>query len=175
MIDHTLVLLALRNRLLTLPDLPGESSYPSWTAAMLPYMPGFAQLPALVRSYANFAFENVRFVPTTGVEYIEEQYVPGPSSLLGLRAGGVVETTGLYIVNWYSVANQGVTQPSVNADAVLALFPPGAAVATMTDGNVVRVRGDVAPSRGQLRQAKQAGFAIIPITIPWRVQTYNAA
>lgn len=126
-----------------------------------------ATLPALV------SWENVLFQPVPGQPFVAEQFVPGPATLRGLTAGGLVETRGLYVVQWYVPSNTGLGALTAGADAVLALFPPESTLTTTT-GDVVRIRGDAAPYRGQLRTDPTAGltgFAFLPVTIPWLVYT----
>lgn len=116
-INHTAVLLALRNVALSLASLPADRA---WT--------------------------NIPFTPTPGAAYIEEDYAPSTSTLLsGPSKGGVGEDTGLYVIRWYAVAGQGLAAGSA-VDALLALYPKGASIPA-SDGSVVRVRGDVGPWR----------------------------
>lgn len=118
---------------------------------------------------ADRVYGNITYQPTQGKEYIEEDYIPATSTLKGLVSGGLVEDTGLYVVRWYGVANTGEQELNDKIDSLLALFPPGSSL-PLTDGSnlVVRVRGDHAPYRGQLRRVKP-GFVLVVITIPYRV------
>jgi hypothetical protein len=118
------------------------------------------------------AWENVAFTPTPGQPFVEEDYVPATSSLLGLLRGGTVEDTGMYILRWYGVAGQGAGAMNTGIAAVLALVKPGDTI-TATDGTVVHIRGDVAPTRGQIMNID--GWAMAPITIPFRVYHQNPA
>lgn len=138
-IDYTAVRLALRAQLLTL-------------SAVLP---------------AQRAYENVAFTPTTGQPYLEEDFVPGSVALLGLVSGGTVETTGLYVVKWYGVQNTGTNAIESGVTAILNAFPPGSTL-PLPSGEVVRVRGDHAPYRGQALSL-DTGWTCVPVTIPWRV------
>lgn len=142
MADTKEILLGLRSLLLTLPELPADRA---WT--------------------------NVEFVPRDGVPYIEEDFVPGASTLNGLVRGGTREATGLYVIRWYGIDNTG---PDVmdGVDALLRLFKPGTTI-PLQSGDVVRVRGDVAPFSSSLSNDGPAR-AVITATVPWRVYALNA-
>jgi hypothetical protein len=143
-VDHDAVLLALRARVLTLGTLPAARA---WT--------------------------NKDFTPTSGVPYVEEDYVPATSSLIaGPASGGLVEDTGVYVIKWYGLANTGL-QVLSSANALLALFSPGFAL-TASDGTTVRLRGDSAPSLGQVLPVS-GGWAVCPVTVPFRIHTTNPA
>lgn len=115
---------------------------------------------------AGREWDNVGFQPTTGQPFIREQYSPSTSTLRGLTASGPIEETGEYYVNWYGVSGDGLTIAR-GVTKLLALYPPGKSIAA-TDGTIVRIRGDVAPRRGQLLQA-DPGWAVITATIPFRI------
>lgn len=142
MVDLTAVQITLRTQLLTLSALP-----------------------------AGRAWENEKFAPVTDRPYIEESFVPATTTLRGLTKGGTVETTGLYLIRWYGVANTGLGDLTAGVDALLALFPPGLALTTTT-GDVVRIRGDIAPYRGGIKP-DQSGWSMCVVTIPWRVFSIN--
>lgn len=118
------------------------------------------------------AFENVAFTPVAGEAYCEEDYVPGTKTLLTANASsGVVEDTGLYVIRWYGLANIASHTIAASVDALLARFTPGT---WLTAGsNAVRIRSDVAPTRGQLL-ATGDGWAVCTVTIPWRCYSTNA-
>lgn len=143
-VDNTAIQLALRARVMTLGALPALRSW-----------------------------ENVEFTPTNGQPYIEEDFVPATVTLKGLIPGGLVENTGLYIIKWYGLSNTGLNSITHGVDQLLALFPPGATI-TASSGDVVRIRGDVAPYRGQLRQ-DLPGWAVVLVTIPYRVLSISVA
>jgi hypothetical protein len=122
-----------------------------------------------IPSAAQRAFENKDFTPTSGVPYIEEEFVPQPGFLPGLSRGPSV-SFGLYIVKWYGLANTGEGDIGTGVDAILAAFPPGYTFAQLANGDAIRIRGDVAPSSGQILP-QDDGWAVCTITIPFRVQT----
>ena len=126
-------------------------------------------------SSANRVYGNITYQPTQGTEYIEEDYVPATSTLQGLVSGGLVEDTGLYVIRWYGVANTGERDLNNSVDSLLALFPPGSSL-PLADGSglVVRIRGDLAPYRGQMLPVKP-GFVMITTKIPYRVLSINNA
>lgn len=120
---------------------------------------------------AAWAHENTPFTPTTGVAYVEEDYVPGPASLRTLAGpGGVVEAEPLYVLRWLDKAGNGVAILD-GVSALLARFAPGTAI-TAADGTVVRVRGDTAPYASAVTNP-EAGWAMVVVTIPLRVLALN--
>lgn len=127
---------------------------------------GLAQLPAAR------AWENIAFTPTEGQPYVAEQFVPAMQTLQGLLTGGTIETRGLYVIQWYGMLGTGLGALTAGVDALLALFPPGAAF-TASTGAIVRVRGDVAPTRGPIRyddsRTGVPGWAVVAVRIPWVV------
>lgn len=143
MIDHLAAHLALRARLLAVNGLPAVN-----------------------------AFENKAFTPVQGTPYVADQYVPATQQLVGLPAQhGIVEETGLYVVQLYGVDGAGITPLRTLAQAVLAAFTPGTVV-TSTANDAIRVRGDVAPMGGQIIP-RDDGWATCTIKIPWRAYSQN--
>lgn len=116
------------------------------------------------------AWENIEATPLTARWYLEEEYLPGPSNLLGTSR--FLECFPTYIVKLYGLSNTGITALYRGADAVLALFPPRQAF-TLSTGDVLRVRTNPAPSRGQLIPLA-AGRAAIVVTVPLRAETANS-
>lgn len=118
---------------------------------------------------ASRAWENERFAPVAGVPYIEEDFVPATAELRGITRGGDVVTEGLYVIRWFGL--EGTSLDLHDAlDAALALFAPESTL-TATDGTVVRIRGDQAPTRSQI--ARENGRAVATITIPFRLHHNN--
>jgi hypothetical protein len=120
---------------------------------------------------SNRAWENVTFVPTAGVPYVEEQYIPGPTAQVTIGPNGDIELTPMYALLVNLPTETGLTV-SRYADALLRLFAPRTAI-PLTSGDVLRVRSDVGPFPGQLQQS-QPGFAVKPVTIPFRLRTSNS-
>lgn len=116
------------------------------------------------------AWENLQATPLTARWYIEEEYLPGPSNLIGTSR--FLEVFPTYIVKLYGLSNTGITALYRASDAILALFPPRLAL-TLSTGDVLRVRTNPAPSRGQLIPLA-AGRAAIVNTIPLRAETANS-
>lgn len=127
---------------------------------------------------ASRAWENITFVPVTGTPYVKEQYLPGGAPVLQtVGPSGRIEALPLYVLNVYlptTVGGQptGIGASSAYTTAVINLFPPKWA-STLSNGDVVRVRGDLAPYRGQLLQ-DAPGWAVVTVTIPLRVETTNS-
>jgi hypothetical protein len=118
------------------------------------------------------AWENVPLEPIAGRPFVEEQYLPGPSRQITLGSLAQLEVTPMYVLLLYAVANAGLGTSVPYVDALLTLFAPGTPI-TLTNGDVLRVRTDVAPFRGQLRQDRP-GWAVVPLTIPFRLRTANS-
>jgi len=117
------------------------------------------------------AWENVDFTPTTGSPYVTEEYLPGAAQKITIGPFGEIEALPIYLPRIFVPSNTGRAAVSQYADAVLALFAPETTITVGADS--LRVRGDVAPFLGQLLNL-DAGFAVIPITIPLRYRTPNA-
>lgn len=120
---------------------------------------------------SDFAWENIKFTPTQGRPYIEEDYIPGPMSLNSLGALGNITAEPMYHLNVYVPQNSGIEADGGYADAILTLFAPSTTM-TLANGDVLFVRADVAPYQGQRQQV--SGNSVIPITIPLRLYTSNA-
>jgi hypothetical protein len=144
MIDHIAVQLAFRNQLLTATGIPSSR-----------------------------AWENKDFTPVEGTAYLEESYVPASAQRKTIARTGRVEVTGLYVVRYYGLANTALTAIWTVVNAILAVFPDSLAWA-LSNGDELRVRGDVAPYAGQILQT-DTGHACVTIKVPWRCLTTNTA
>lgn len=121
-------------------------------------------------------WDNRHAQTTTGVPFVIEQYIPGPSRRIsGYGPGTVIEMNPMYAPQVHVPAGVGVGAADAYIDAILELFAPGTTIALQNPEDVLRVRGDVGPSAGQLLQST-AGHAVIPVTIPLLIRTtVNAA
>lgn len=105
--------------------------------------------------------------------FASDELVPATTNVRTLPvSGGLMDHTGLYIVRWHGVPGYGRAAISRCADAVLALYPPGA-FATLSDGVALRIRETPAPSRGQLLRLETGGV-FTTITIPYRAEARNS-
>ena len=120
---------------------------------------------------ASRAWENVGFDPVDGVPWVEEQFIPGPNFLATLGPNAEVESRPMYSIRVHVEEGKGIGAARRYADALIARFPMREAITT-SDGVVVRVRSDTGPFVGQL-QRSQAGFVVVPVTIPLRMRTVN--
>lgn len=120
---------------------------------------------------ATRAWENVEIEPTTGVPYISEEYVPGPTEKITLGPLGEVEALPLYLPRIFVPKNIGRAAASKYADALLNLFAPGRDLTI--SGASLSVRTSPGPFPGQLLQT-QDGWAFVPVTIPLRYRVANA-
>lgn len=122
--------------------------------------------------------EGVTYAPTAGVPFWEADYMGGPAFQRSFGGvGGVVEVTPMWVVKIYTPTSgaflaAGRAASDAYADAILGLFPPKLGL-TLSTGDLVRVRTDVAPYRGQLQPSGAAGFAVVTVTIPLRGDAVN--
>lgn len=116
--------------------------------------------------------ENIKNTPVVGTNWVEENYVPGTSTLYaGPAQGGLVEETGLSIWKWYEPENTGAVILDTGTDALMALFTPGTTMA-LSDGTTVRVRTDTSVKKSQILPDGK-GWAVCTVTIPWIAYTNN--
>jgi hypothetical protein len=119
------------------------------------------------------AWENKNYTATPGAPYIADSYVPATMALISLPASnGVVEETGLYVVQWFGLADSGIGAIRAGVQAILAAFAPGTSI-TSTTGDVLRVRTDVGPTAGQIIPMDN-GWSVVTVRIPWRARSQNA-
>lgn len=142
MIDHAAVMLALRNQLLTVAEIPPK-----------PYR----------------AWENLDFVPAVGTPYLEEDYVPAGGKQRSFATNGLIEILGLYVVRYFGIGNTPVGPIWTVVNAILNAFPPNFAPSLLS-GDALRVRADQTPYAGQILPT-DSGHACVTITIPWRLLT----
>lgn len=117
------------------------------------------------------AWESVNFEPLAGRWFMEEDYLPGPVAVATVGPVRQLESTPIYVLKLYGVPGYDVLAPYALADGLLTHFAAMTPIATST-GDVLRVRGDVAPYRSQL--TVREGYALIVVTIPLRLRTANA-
>lgn len=122
---------------------------------------------------SNSAVENSGFDPIVGVPYWEEQYLPGPKVRDSIGPFARLTAEPMYAPRIYVPTKTGAYAADAYADAIEDLFPPGLALPALANGDVLKVRGDVAPFRGQLHQG-DPGFVVVPITIPFRCHSLNS-
>jgi hypothetical protein len=108
--------------------------------------------------------------PAPSVGYVEKEFDPTTAEAITVGLSSEVERTGLYVIRLYSPSSGGALLDAL-ADAVLAVFPRHLDLA-VTGGFVLRVRGDIAPTRGLLT-ASTAGRSAIAVTVPWRVRSVD--
>lgn len=122
---------------------------------------------------AGRALENMVFDPPDGIPWVEEQYIPGPQYLYGISALSRHFVEPMYNVKVHVPSDVGTRAAHAYATALLNLFPPSLVLTALPNGDVLKVRGDVGPSRGQLLHSLP-GFVVVPITIPFRLSSVNS-
>lgn len=148
MVDVKAYRLALRSKLLDEPTLA------TWTAA------------------TQFAWTNKKFTPTTSLEYLEESFVLGTPTRITQGASAWLEYTPMYFVNLRYPINDGIGDIDDMTTDLLTHFAPGTDI-TASNGDVLRVRGDVAPYASEVLQV-EPGWAGATVAIPLRVRTVNS-
>lgn len=144
MVNHVDYQKALRGHLLDLPNLPPVA----WQ-----------------NKKPDFAIE-------AGVEYVEEEYLPGPMRRISAaNAGAVLEIDPMYVLRVVGVMDDGITSSGTTVKELLAHFAPGTEIVA-ANGDVLKVRGDVAPFAGQMLLVN--GKTQQTVTIPLRVRTSNS-
>lgn len=116
-------------------------------------------------------WENIETEPIVGEPHVVEQYVPGPTRLETVGSDGQVAARPMYAIHVHVPANTGNEAAVEYADALIRLFAPGATM-TLTNGDVLRVRTDTGPFRGQLHRG-DSGWVVVPVTIPCWLYTQN--
>lgn len=123
------------------------------------------------------AYENVDFTPATGFAFVEDDFVPATTSLLGQRDGGMVVETGLYVFKLYGLAGYGRAAIDKAIDVLKDRFAIGT---QMTAGSLTLCVGDVdgnprqrGPYAGQLLPQGD-GRTLCVLTVPWYVLSINA-
>jgi hypothetical protein len=125
----------------------------------------------IVRLPEGKAFDNVAFTPTSGRPFVEEDFVPATTLLMGQKSGGLVQETGLYVLKLYGLSGTGVSAIRKTIDALKTLFAPGT---TLTAGShTVRVRTDLGPFAGQILPQGD-GRSMCALTVPWEAYSINA-
>lgn len=122
---------------------------------------------------STVALENSALAPNTQTPYWEEQYIPGPEMRDSIGPSARLTAEPMFSPRVWVRANTGAYAADAYADAIKLLFPPGLELPALANGDVLKVRGDVAPFRGQLVQG-EPGFCGVPITIPFRCHSINS-
>lgn len=123
-----------------------------------------AYLPSL-RGY-----ENKAITPVAREPYCTEEYLPGGASVETIGANADLEVRPTYVLNLFAPQDTGIGALSRTADALITHCAPKTAIAVGAD--VLRVRGDVVPSRTAIRQLAD-GWAVCSLSIPLRLRTLN--
>jgi len=106
--------------------------------------------------------------PPLGTPYVTDRWLPGPVTQTTISTVGFVEATPQYQVLIYGPSGNGMDALASYGDAVLDHFKPGLALTTDA-GEVVRVRGDIAPFRTPL-VLDTPGWAVVSLSVPLRIE-----
>lgn len=107
----------------------------------------------------------VPYKPTVNVPYLTEQYTRQPSRKITNRQ---TEHRGIYYATMFGITGSGTAAIRTVTDAILAAFPAMQGF-VMASGNVVRVRGDLAPYPGQIIDLDEGKHSYSQVAIPWFV------
>lgn len=122
---------------------------------------------------SQVSLEGSSFNSTPGIPYWEEQYIPGPKVRDSIGPFARLTAEPMFSPRVFVPAGFGAYAADAYADAIDALFPVGLELPALANGDVLKVRGDVGPFRGQLLPG-EAGFEGVPITIPFRCHSLNS-
>jgi hypothetical protein len=121
-------------------------------------------------------WENDEITPTTGVEYVEEEFHPMGGTLRGARVGGLVVEDGVYVIRWWGLARIGTAALAASLRTLLDRFPPASKL-TASDASVVFIgssRGNVIPWRTEITNpSAYPGRAVSTVRIPFWTQSVN--
>jgi hypothetical protein len=117
-------------------------------------------------------YDNRTFARTANRWYVEAEYSPSTVRLSTVTASrGYGEATGEFYWRLYGVAGMGDTAFHAMATALLALYPPGDGE-TLSNGAVLHIANRPGPRAGNILP-DDPGFAVLPLTIPWRCSFTN--
>lgn len=125
---------------------------------------------------ASRSWENVSFDPVTGIPFIEEQFIEGPRTQVGIGPGTDIDIFSTVIFLIHVGLNTGQAARRY-ADAIIRLFAPGTNVPLIlptTPADRLDVREMVAPTGSQGYRDEDGGKFTIPVTIPLIGRTLNA-
>ncbi len=71
------------------------------------------------------SYENVKYEPTVGTAYVRERFLPDASVQESLGSAGYNRITGVYLIDAFCPAGEGVDDAEDLADTVLAAFARG--------------------------------------------------
>lgn len=116
-------------------------------------------------------WEGIELSDLEGRWRVDEDYLPGPARIITIGRFGQVEYSPMYVLKVYAPGGFGVAGSYKVADGLLRVFPPQLAM-PLSSGDVLRVRGDPAPYRGQLMAS--GGKGVIVVTVPLWLRTANS-
>lgn len=108
-------------------------------------------------------WENTALAPITGIPYVMEQYVPGPTSLEAFGTNAAIEVRPMYVLHFYVKQGVGISADGKYADKTITLFAPGTQITVGSD--TFEVRAAPGPYAGQ-RYQFDTGFSMVPVNIP---------
>jgi hypothetical protein len=97
--------------------------------------------------------------------YVSDQWVLGGRS----DEAGIVET-GMYVINWFGIANKGITAMLRQMQKLRDLFPPG--WSAFVGDDILRVTGRPAPNF-TTPVTLESGYEFSALSVPWRIITTN--
>lgn len=108
------------------------------------------------------AWENAKYVPTTGTAYFRTWLLPAETSVLTVGQGPWTERKGIFQVDVYYSGGIGFGTPKAKAAEVVAAFKPNTAF--IYNGLMVIIdKSWISPAR-----IDEAGWYNIPVSIRYR-------
>ena len=120
---------------------------------------------------ASFIVENQAVTPVAEIPMAFEEYLPGGRAKVTVGAFGEVEGTPLYLLRFTGKLDVGPEALAAYGDAVVNHFPPSLPL-TCANGDIARVRGDVAPTVGQALRVNDRSS--LTVTIPLRIRSFSS-
>lgn len=115
--------------------------------------------------------ENQAYAPVAWVPWVAENYLHGAFSKPGLGARGRVAGQPLYLLRFHLPLDVGADGMDAYMDALISHFAPSTPF-TCTNGDVVRVRGDVGPTASPA--ARLGDRWISTLTVSLTVESFNS-
>lgn len=110
--------------------------------------------------------------PVPGRPYFEERYIFGTTQQITLGPHAEIQCEPMYAPLVWVPENVGSRVAHRYVNALIRHFAPGTAL-MLQNGDTLRVRRDTGPYPGSLQNAKP-GFAVVPVTFPFRLRTRNS-
>lgn len=104
--------------------------------------------------------------------YVGEAFLPTPGRMRTMpNDGGLMQEEGLYVFQYFGLANRGHAGIRKALAAIKARFTPGTSLTAGSE--TIRMREELAAYTSQILP-REDGWALGTLTVPWRCHTRNA-